>query len=191
METTEERVEFTPQQQAKVQQLIDDAYRRAFQKALKQAAPEEMEELKNELLQLREEKKKADILRTVSRFNVVDPDEVVELLSKDVELDEKGSPRVRGQDGVALEEYVSLWLSRRPHHLRTTHGGGGSYGAGPKEPSPHYDLSDPAVWRNMPAEDLHRYLKEGVDIHAGGRLYRFRDVANPFVEARRRKFKGR
>ncbi len=191
METNEERVEFTPQQQERIQHLIDDAYRRAFQKAAKQAAPEEVEQLRGELEHLREEKKKADILRTVSRFNVVDPDEVVELILRDVEVDDEGGLRVRGEDGMALDEYVSVWLSRRPHHLRTTHGGGGSHGAGLTELRPHYDLSDPTAWRNMPQEDLHRYLKEGVDIHAGGRLYRFRDVSNPFREARRRKITGR
>ncbi len=191
METREERVEFTPQQQEKIQHLIDDAYRRAFQKASKMAVPEELEQLKSELAHLREEKKKADILRTVSRFNVVDPDEVVELISRDVEVDEKGELRVKGEESMSLDDYVSMWLSRRPHHLRTTQGGGGSQGATFSEPRAHHDLSDPMVWRNMPAEDLYRYLKEGVDIHAGGRLYRFRDVTNPFREARKRKITGR
>jgi len=41
----------------------------------------------------------------------------------------------------------------------------------------------------MPREDLERIMKEGINVQGtAGQTYRFRDVKNPFLEARRRKF---
>jgi hypothetical protein len=195
-------VEFTPEQQTKVQHLIDDAYKRAFVKAAKNSSTsEEMERLQLEVERLRGNNKTAAMLKAIARHNVVDADEVVELMKGHVRMDDGGKLTVVGEVGSAVinssghpmgfEEYVDHWLSERPHHLRTGGGlGSGSQGARfGGEGKRHYNLSDPATWRNMPREDLDRLLKEGVNVQgAGGQVFRFRDVKNPFHEARKRKF---
>ncbi len=196
------KVVFTPEQQARVQELIDDAYRRAYAKATRSRVPaEEVERLRSELDALREERKMAAILRAVSRHNVVDAGEVAELIKGRVKIDETGNITVLADSGsslinseggaMGLEEYVDRWLSERPHHLRNNAGAGSGSGKamfGP-EGSTRYDLSDPATWRSMPREDLDRLLKEGVKIQgSSGQVYSFRSVKNPFVEARKRKF---
>ena len=196
------KVVFTPEQQARVQELIDDAYRRAYAKATRgRASADEVDRLRSELDSLKEERKMAAILRAVARHNVVDAEEVAELIKGRVKIDDRGNITALADSGsslinseggaMALEEYVDRWLSERPHHLRNTAGpGSGSgkamFGAGSAN---RHDLSDPAAWRNMPREDLDRLLKEGVNIQgASGQVYTFRSVKNPFVEARKRKF---
>lgn len=202
-ESESSRVSFLPEQQAKVQELIDEAYKKAYSKAQRRHPSEEVEKLKAELEGLKHERKTAALLRAVSRHNVVDAEEVVELLRNRIGTDDSGSLMVVGETGaarinnagqpVSVEEYVGRWLAERPHHLRTSAGSGsGSTGsrfyAGA---STRHDLSDPAVWRSMPREDLDRLLKEGVNVQgATGQTYKFKDVKNPFIEARKRKFQS-
>lgn len=195
------KVSFQPEQQAKVQQLIDEAYRKAYSKANKLgASSEEVDSLRTEVERLRQEKKAAHVLRAVARHNVVDAEEVAELLKGRIRMDDSGGVSIVGETGSALinstgvpmsvEEYVAHWLSERPHHLRaSTSAGAGSqslrFGSGRSR----HDLSDPTAWRSMPREDLDGILKEGINIHgSAGQVYRFRDVRNPFVEAKKRKF---
>ncbi|MFQ5737119.1 MAG: hypothetical protein ACE5GY_09725 [Thermodesulfobacteriota bacterium] len=197
------KVMFMPEQQARVQELIDEAYRKAYSKAQRSRGGEEMERLKGEVGKLREEKKMAAILRTVSRHSVVDAEEVAELLKERVRMDDEGNFSVIGESGasrvnnsghpMSVDEYISQWLSERPHHLRPTGpSGAGSHGArfGGRTSVSH-NLSDPAAWRNMPREDLDRLLTEGISVQgASGQSYTFKDVKNPFLEARRRKFQA-
>ena len=195
------KVAFTPEQQEKVQHLIDDAYRKAYSRASKNLSTgEELEVLKKEVETLKGEKKMVAILRAVARHNVVDPEEVAEFISGHVAADAYGRVTVKGDEGKAgeesypmtLEEYVEKWLSERPHHLRSTGGaGGGSQGARFMEGAKtRYNLNDPKVWRNMPREDLDKLLKEGINVHGAGQVFRFRDVSNPFLEARKKKFQS-
>lgn len=204
-EPEHQKVTFLPDQQAKVQELIDEAYRKAWQKA-KGARPggEEMERLKSEVERLKEEKKNAVLLRALSRHNVIDAEEVAELLRGRVREDSEGNFVVAGETGAAritsagvpmsVEDYVEAWLSERPHHLRAAGGpGAGSRGArfGASPGHLRHNYSDPSSWREMPREELDRLLKEGINIQgSAGQIYRFKDVKNPFLEARRRKFGG-
>jgi hypothetical protein len=177
------KVTFTPEQQARIQTLIDEAYRKAFQKA-KSAAIDE--ELKKELEKLREEKKFSSVLRVVARRNVVDPEEAAELIARRLEMDDSGGI---ANSSETLEEFVERWLSERPHHIRAASAGGGSRSAlfGGK---PAHNLADPALWRTLPREDMERILKEGITVHgSSGQAFRFRSPVNPFLEARKRKFK--
>lgn len=197
----ESRVSFLPEQQARVQELIDEAYRKAYSKAQKSASNgADVDRLKAEVERLREDRKAAVLLRAISRHSVVDAEEVTELLKSRVRADEDGTLRVVGDSGgarvngsgapMSVDEFVDAWLSDRPHHLRgSASAGSGSLGARLAHSTARYDLSDPSSWRSMPREDLDRLLKEGVDVQgAAGQNYRFRDVKNPFLEARKRKY---
>lgn len=183
-------VAFTPQQQSRVQELIDDAYKKAFQKASRvpSGAPE-LDELKKEVERLKGDKLMASVLRAVARHNVVDAEEVAELISRRVALDASGRAVANDAPNSDIDEYVHGWLLERPHHLRASMAqGAGSIGAR-YEGKGRPNLSDPFVWRNMPREDVDRLLKEGVDVHGGGQVFRFKNVGNPFLEARKRRFK--
>ncbi|VAV82541.1 hypothetical protein MNBD_DELTA01-1636 [hydrothermal vent metagenome] len=189
------RVSFTPEQQGRVQTLIDDAYRKAYSKAARGAgAGEELAGLKKELESLKEDRKSSAVLRAVAKRNVVDAQEVTELIGRHVRMDDSGRLSVSSDaaDGVpvGLEEYVDQWLAERPHHRRAQGSqGAGSRGARFSGGHTRYNLTDPQSWRTMPREQLDKYLKDGVNVQgAGGQVFRFRDVQNPFVEARKRKF---
>ena len=195
------KVTFFPEQQARVQELIDEAYRKAYSKAQKaRGGAEEVEKLKGEVERLKEERKTSSLLKTISRHSVVDVEEVAELVKGRVRLEEDGSLRVLGESGAVkinpsgqpatIDEFIADWLSERPHHLRAAGGiGAGSQGARFGGSGVKQNLTDPASWRTMPREDLDRLLNEGVSVQgSAGQTYRFRDVKNPFLEARRRKF---
>jgi len=197
----EGKVSFLPEQQARVQELIDEAYRKAYSKAQRNiGGGPEVEKLKAEVERLKEERKAASLLRAISRHSVVDAEEVAELLKGRVRSDEDGTLKVIGRSGavkvnstgqpMSVEEFVDTWLSERPHHLRGSAAtGAGSLGARFQGGAQRYDLTDPSAWRSMPREELDRLLREGVDVQgAAGQNYRFRDVKNPFLEARKRKF---
>lgn len=197
------KVTFLPEQQARVQELIDEAYRKAYSKAQKtKGSSEEVEKLKGEVERLKEERKVSALLKAISRHNVVDAEEVAELVKGRVRVEEDGSCRVLGESGavkitttgqpMSVEEFISEWLGERPHHLRAASGmGAGSQGARFGAGSVKYNLADPSTWRSMPREELDRIMKEGINVQgSAGQTYRFRDVKNPFLEARRRKFQS-
>lgn len=198
----EGKVSFLPEQQARVQELIDEAYRKAYTKAQRASSGADVDKLKAEVERLREDRKAASLLRAISRHSVVDAEEVTELLKHRVRAEEDGTLKVVGQSGamkvnnsgqpMSIEEFVDSWLSERPHHLRVSaSSGAGSLGARFSSGPARYDLSDPAAWRSMPREELDRLMREGVDVQgAAGQNYRFRDVKNPFLEARKRKFQS-
>jgi hypothetical protein len=199
------KVTFSHEQQAKVQGLIDDAYRKAYAKAQRsRTSSEEVERLAGEVERLREDKKTALLYRAISRHNVVDAEEVTKLIGDRVRVDEDGNVTVVNGSGSAkinggghpmgIDEYLADWLGTRPHHLRSA----GSAGAGSQRAGFglngkfNFNLSDPSVWRSMPREDLDRYLAEGVNVYgSSGQVYKFRDVKNPFLEARKRRFQSR
>ncbi|MBI5971420.1 MAG: hypothetical protein HY884_09740 [Deltaproteobacteria bacterium] len=196
------KVVFQPEQQTRVQELIDDAYKKAYGKAMRsKGAGEEVERLKVEVERLKDERKSAAILRALSRHNVVDAEEVTELLRNRVRMEEDGGLSIAGSTGgvqvngfgapMTLEEFVGEWLSERPHHLRASGAGGsGSHGALFGNGSfVRQNLNDPASWRNMPRKDLDRLLDEGINVTGtAGQVYSFKDVKNPFIEARKRRF---
>ncbi|MBI5236008.1 MAG: hypothetical protein HY886_07155 [Deltaproteobacteria bacterium] len=193
------KVVFTPEQQGKVQELIDDAFTRAYAKALRtRGHSDDADRLKKEVDALKHEKKSAALLRSLSRHNVVDAEEVCELLKDKVRLDEDGFKVVNETGGAMinsaghpmnLDEFVGQWLDDRPHHLRSgASAGAGSTGARSCSNGLRRDVSDPAAWRTMPREELDKRLKDGIVLQgAAGQTYTFRDVKNPFLEARRRR----
>ncbi|MBI5344773.1 MAG: hypothetical protein HZB83_05475 [Deltaproteobacteria bacterium] len=201
-EAEPQKVVFQPDQQTKVQELIDDAYRKAYAKALKsRSSSEEVDMLRAEVDSLKQERKNALLYRAISRYNVVDAEEVAKLCGERVSMDERGFAVVVNAAGaveinaaghpVALDEYIAQWLSERPHHLRASGAAGagsgsaryGGLGAG------RHDINDPSAWRGMPREELDRYLRDGIDIQgSAGQVYRFKDHKNPFLDARRRRF---
>jgi len=90
-----------------------------------------------------------------------------------------------------MDDYIAQWLSDRPHHLRSAGGAGaGSHGVGFERGNiSTRSLGEPSAWQSMPREDLDRYLREGINVHgSAGQVYRFRDVKNPFLDARKRRF---
>ncbi len=196
------KVAFTPEQQRRVQELIDESYRKAFAKAQRnRGASEDVDGLRREIEGLKEEKKRLALLKAVSRYNVVDGEEIVKLLEDRVRMDDEGNIVVVNSSGsakindagypVGMDEFLSNWLSERPHHLRSTSApGAGSTGAGfGHSTMGRPSLADPAAWRTMAREDLDRILREGINIHgSAGQVYRFRDVKNPFLDARKRRF---
>ncbi len=198
LETESSRVSFTPEQQSRMQGYIDNAYKRGLTKG--SASNDEVKRLSSEVENLMDYKVNSAILEAVSRHNVVDAAEVSELIRRNVRVGESGEVSAVdgssfGKDGsgsgsVALSEYVEGWLEDRPHHLRgqgTSGGGSGSarFGGGGRR----YDLSNPETWRNIPREDLDQLLKEGINIQSGsGQVFSFKDVTNPFHEARKRRF---
>lgn len=183
-------VAFTPEQQSRVQELIDDAYKKAFQKAsrVSSGAPE-LDELRKEVERLKGDKLMASVLRAVARHNVVDAEEVAELISRRVALDASGRAVANDAPNSDIDEYVHGWLLERPHHLRASMAQGAGSAGARYEGKLRPNLSDPYAWRNMPREDVDRLLKEGVDVHGAGQVFRFKNVGNPFLEARKRRFK--
>lgn len=204
LETGPSRTEFTPEQQGRVQRIIDDAYRRAYEKAARGGnTSEEVERLRAEVDLLKQDQKTAVILRALSRYNVVDASEVAELVGGHIKFDDSGNPVVVGSGGsevidssgrpISVDDYMGRWLSERPHHLRSISsvgaGSGGARFGGSGKAS--YDLSNPQSWREMPRDDLDRLLKEGVNVHgSGGQVYKFKNVKNPFIEARKKRFQS-
>lgn len=199
--TVSSRVEFSTEQQTRVQHLIDEAYRKAYSKAAKNMVPQgELDRMHSEIDVLREDRKRAALLGSVSRHNVVDATEVAELIRPYLQEDESGNFVVNACDGaegsnggvlMGVDDFVAGWLSERPHHVRGAGmSGGGSRAALYGEARTRYNLSDPAAWRNMPREELDRLLKDGVDVRGvSGQLFKFKDVRNPFHAARKRKIK--
>lgn len=196
---------FSPEQQEKVQELIDEAYRKAYTKAQRgTSTSEEVEKLKGEVERLRDDQLMSGLLRVISRHNVVDAEEVAELVKDQVRVGDDGGLTVVGRSGstridssgraMGLEEYIGRWLSERPHHLRAS-GSSGSGSGGARFGGDHvatHNLTDPSAWRQMPREDLDRLLREGVNVQgAAGQTYRFKDVKNPFIEAKRKRLKNR
>ncbi|MEK7774014.1 MAG: hypothetical protein AAB307_06655 [Deltaproteobacteria bacterium] len=198
-----QKVVFTPEQQEKVQALIDETYKRAFSKAQKfRSSSEDVERLRTEVDKLKQDKKMAYLLRSISRHNVVDVEEVADFMKDRIRMDDDGGLSVQGDSGsgvidgsglpISVDEYISRWLLERPHHLRAAAGAGaGSSGARFGAGRTRHDLTDPSAWRNMPREDLDRLLKDGISVQgSAGQTYQFRDVKNPFLEARKRKFQS-
>lgn len=138
----------------------------------------------------------------IGKHDVVDNEAIVTLIRGMVAIGEDGKPFVKGDGGPKLnnhgepqtvENFVEEWLRERPHFLKGSAGGAGSnssMGGNAGNGSVQYDLSDPEVVRNLPADELDRLIKEGIVIkNPNGTSFKFGTVTNPFTEARRRKFK--
>lgn len=215
------KIEFTSDQQVRIDALISDAYKRAYAKAsannepLKPLAgkPEkdaslmtaELERVRGQVESLRGERKTNALLKSITRYNVIDVDEIVSLTGGNVKLNDDNTLTVLNSTGqerlnahghpLSLDDYVAEWLKTRPHHLRAS----GMTGGGTQTPGmidvqgTQIDLSNPMAWRTMPREAFDKLLSDGVNVpgsKAVGQSFRFSTTNNSFVEARKKALKG-
>lgn len=240
-----QKVEFSPEQQAKVQELIDGSFSKAYGKAKQEFDAKltiEIEKLKSgnggqpgaekkvepnaemkaalDALKTRDEQreserqkekaealheiKNARITKEIGGFDVHGHDEIANLVASHFDINPEtkevfvkgvdGSPKISLQTGEKMtpKEFLASWLKDRPHYQKAAGSqGAGSQGAmfGPGG-GQKYNLQDPQSIRNMPKEDFEKLLKEGVNVHLpSGQTMKFREQKNPFLEARRAKFK--
>ena len=117
-----DRTPFSPDQQARVQDLIDSAYKRAYSKATGIGGrKEEVRRLEDEIDKFKEYKKNVLLTTAISKHDVVDINKVIELVSPHLDFDYKGT-LVDISGAVGAEEYIAAWLGERPHHLRKEEG---------------------------------------------------------------------
>ena len=204
------KIIFSREQQAKVQELIDEAYRKAYVKANEAAkkdggagkdtslVDEQLKALSSQVQTLRDEKKNNALLRTIGRHNVIDSEEVAAFTARFIRLNDDNSFTVINEAGqerlnahakpMLVEEFIAEWLMARPHHLRPSGASGaGSMGAtfGPGA-STATPLTLESI-RGMSAEELNKRVAEGISIQgSAGQTFNFKRPANPFIDARKR-----
>ncbi len=243
------KVVFSGEQQGKVQQLINDAYTKAYSKSKSEgaaevdrlnaqvksledgkktegktdgkktgASDEQIQAIVEEMNQKREEDAKGfkatidsmknsqvqtDLLMAIAKHNVINAGDVAVLMRGNVELGEDGSLVIKNDNGtpmidldnggvpISVDTFVTNWLKARPNHLRSSMSqGGGSTGSFGGDSAGKPDLSNLETVRTMPIEDLKKELANGIEVTGShGQVYKFKDVKNPFVEARRAKHK--
>lgn len=179
----------------------DTEWKKAFDQ-FRTESETKLKDYEGRLAGLNEEKKRSAILSAVSKHNVVDADAASRLIWNDIRVDDNGTLTVQGDSGqprisksgqpMTVDEFIGEWLSGKPYLLRSAGSqGAGSHGAGFNgQGGVKYDLNDPSVWRNMPKEEFDRLKKEGINVQlAAGQVLKFKEQKNPFLEARRQKFK--
>jgi hypothetical protein len=189
------KVTFTPEQQTKIQQLIDEASGRAYAKALKDSearrtkAPEdtngdkdtslkdaEMERLRKQVDAMRAVSSRNALLTAISKHNVIDASEIAALTERYVRHNDDGTLSVINEAGQArlnaegrdmsIEEMVAEYLRARPHHLRASGtAGAGSAGVGFGGIADSHKPLTPEVVRSMSGDELRAALKDGVVVH--------------------------
>ena len=209
-----DKVVFSPEQQSRVQKLIDEAYAKAYAKAIKTSVAKEektedkkdttlpdakLKTLESQVSALREEKKGNTLLKAIVRHNVIDAEEISALLKGYVRLNDDNSFTVLNELGaerlnanaaaMTVDELVADWLSKRPHHLRAsgTTGAGSSGGrfSGGGSQTP---LTADSI-RKMSTEELKGLIAgDGISIAgSAGQTFNFKKTSNPFIEARKKK----
>lgn len=204
------KVEFSPEQQTKVQEIIDETFRKAYAKAAAEKkggkdeadkdtkkdtslGEAELKAMKAQVEMLRGEKKTAELLKAISKHNVLDSAEVAELTGRYIRLNEDNTLTVTNANGIeqlnsrfepmSVDEFVSGWLSARPHHLRaSTSQGTGSKGAVFSGDGGSKPMTVETV-RGMSIEELKTQMAKGIDIQgSGGQTFKFKDNKNPFAK---------
>lgn len=210
------KVGFSPEQQLKVQELIDAAYAKAYAKAMKGEGDGKADDkkkdttlpdakfkaLESQVAALRDEKKTATLLKAIGKHNVIDAEEVSSLLMRYVRLNDDnsftvlndaGAERLNASAGsMSVEEFVNEWLSKRSHHLRASGtAGAGSTGGRFADGNMPTQLT-PEALRKMPMDKLKEQIAgEGIKIAgSAGQTFNFKKTSNPFVEARKKVFKA-
>ena len=199
---------FTPEQQSKVQELIDAAYTKAFKKAEEKLAaksrekkpvkqdttlPDEaMSQLKGQVEALRSEKKTNALLKAISKHNVMDAEEIAALTSSAVKLNDDNTISIVNENGLerlnadgramTVDEYITGWLTTRPHHIRS----GGGQGAGSQSAKFGGDagganITTPEDIQNLSDKDFKKLISEGVNVKGSrGQTLHFKEITNPF-----------
>ena len=138
-----------------------------FEKILKEKSEEFGKKLSGLETELRDIKVNKSLLSSASKNKAVNPDQVVELLNKNIKLNDSGSVEILDKNGIArynskgelltTDEYVQEFLTQNPHFVTASPSGSGSVSnVDRSELSKPFNLSD----LNMNIkEDRERYAK--------------------------------
>ena len=138
-----------------------------FEKILKEKSDEFGKKLSGLETELRDIKVNISLLSCASKNKAVNPDQVVELLNKNIKLNDSGSVEILDKNGIArynskgelltTDEYVQEFLTQNPHFVVATPSGSGSVSnVDRSELSKPFNLSD--LDMNNPA-DKKRYAE--------------------------------
>ena len=138
-----------------------------FEKILKEKSDEFGKELSGLETELRDIKVNKSLLSSASKNKAVNPDQVVELLNKNIKLNDSGSVEILDKNGIArynskgelftTDELVEEFLNTNPHFVSASPSGSGSVSnVDRSELSKPFNLSD--LNMNNPA-DKKRYAE--------------------------------
>ena len=107
-----------------------------FEEILKNKTQEWNKEKTNLEVQLRDIKINKSLLSSASKNGAINPDQVVELLNKDIKLNESGNVEILDKNGLArynsngelltTDELVQEFLTQNPHFVTASPSGSGS-----------------------------------------------------------------
>ena len=138
-----------------------------FEKILKEKSEESQKKISTLETELRDIKVNKALLSSASRNKAINPDQVVELLNKNIKINESGNVEILDKNGIArynskgelltTDELVEEFLNTNPHFVTATPSGSGSVSnVDRSELSKPFNLSD----LNMNnKEDRERYAK--------------------------------
>ena len=138
-----------------------------FEKILKEKSDESQKKLVAYNLNLRDIKVNKALLSSASRNKAINPDQVVELLKGNINLNESGNVEILDKNGIArynskgelltTDELVQEFLTQNPHFVSASPSGSGSVSnVDRSELSKPFNLSD--LNMNNPA-DKKRYAE--------------------------------
>ena len=138
-----------------------------FEKILKEKSDESAKKINTLENELRDIKVNKALLSSASRNKAINPDQVVELLNKNIKINESGNVEILDKNGIArynskgelltTDELVKEFLTQNPHFVSASPSGSGSVSnVDRSELSKPFNLSD----LNMNnKEDRERYAK--------------------------------
>jgi len=138
-----------------------------FEKILKEKSDESAKKISTLETELRDIKVNKALLSSASRNKAINPDQVVELLNKNIKINESGNVEILDKNGIArynskgelftTDELVEEFLNTNPHFVSASPSGSGSVSnVDRSELSKPFNLSD----LNMNnKEDRERYAK--------------------------------
>lgn len=138
-----------------------------FEKIIKEKSEESEKRINSLQSELRDIKVNKALLSSASRNKAINPDQVVELLNKNINLNESGTVEILDKNGIArynskgelltTDELVQEFLTQNPHFVSASPSGSGSVSnVDRSELSKPFNLSD----LNMNnKEDRERYAK--------------------------------
>jgi len=124
-----------------------------FEKILKEKSDESEKRISSLQSELRDIKVNKALLSSASRNKAINPDQVVELLNKNIKLNESGNVEILDKNGIArynskgelltTDELVQEFLTQNPHFVTATPSGSGSVSnVDRSELSKPFNLSD-------------------------------------------------
>jgi len=142
-----------------------------FEEILKTRTQEFNKEKENLESQLRDIKINKSLLSSASRNKAINPDQVVELLKSNIQLNESGNVEILDKNGIArynkqgellsTDELVQEFLTQNPHFVSATPSGSGSVSnVDRQELSKPLNLSDLDMNNAKDREAYRKYRKE-------------------------------